>query len=97
MGKCLLLWCGLPNVQGVINGIHIDLLKSQGTFVEDYYYHKIKGYNIIAQVVINCNNFFINLFIGLPRNFKDSMVLPTFALYKQTKYNGLFEMVKDSN
>jgi hypothetical protein len=77
-----LLWCGLLNVQGVINGIYIDILKLEGAFVKDYYYHKTKGYSIITQIVINCNNFFINLFVGLPMNVKDSMVLHTFALYK---------------
>jgi hypothetical protein len=82
VGKLLLLWCGLPNVQGVINWIHIDILKLEGAYVEDYYYHQTKGYNIITQVVINCNKFYINIFVGLPRNVKDSMVLHTFALYR---------------
>ncbi len=84
MGKWLLLWCGFFSVQGVNDGIHIDILKPKGAFVEDYYYHKTKGYSTITQVVINCNKISINLFVGLPRNVKDSMVLRTFALYRQT-------------
>lgn len=52
VGKGLLLWCGFFSVQGVNDGIHLDILKPKGAFVEDYYYHKIKGYSIITQVVI---------------------------------------------
>jgi hypothetical protein len=59
MGKWLLLWCRFLNVQGVINKIQIDILKPEGAFVEDYYYHKIKRYRIITQVVINCNKFLL--------------------------------------
>jgi hypothetical protein len=84
------------SVQGVNDGIHINILKPKSVFVEDYYHHKTKGYSIITHV-INCNKFSINLFVGLPRNVKDSMVLRTFVLYRQTQYNGLFDMVKDSN
>ncbi len=83
----MLLWYGFPNVQGVIDGIHIDILKFQGAFVKDYYYHKTRGYSIITQVVVNCNIFFINLFVGHPRSVKDSKVLHTFVLYTQAQYN----------
>jgi hypothetical protein len=82
VGKLLLLCCGLHNVQVVINWIHIDILKLEGAYVEDYYYHKTTGYSIITQVVINCNKFYTNIFVGLPRNVKNSMVLHTFALYR---------------
>jgi hypothetical protein len=91
----VMVW--LHNVQGVINGTHIDILKPQGAFVKDYYYHKTRGYSIITRVVVNCNKFFINLFVGLPRSVKDSKVLCTFALYRQAQYNGLFEMAISFN
>jgi hypothetical protein len=46
--------CGIPSVQGAMNGTHISIVKPQGAFVEDCYYHKI-GVNIMAQFVIDCN------------------------------------------
>jgi len=92
-----LLWYGLHNVQGVIDGTHIDILKPQGAFVKDYYYHKTRGYSIITQVVVNCSKIIINLFVSLPRSVKDIRVLPTFALYKQAQFNDLFEMARNFN
>jgi hypothetical protein len=47
--------CGLPCVQGAINGTHLSILKPQRAFVEDYYYHKTGGYNIMAQCVVDYN------------------------------------------
>jgi hypothetical protein len=35
-------------VQGAIDGTHISILKPQGDFVEDYYYHNTSDYNIVA-------------------------------------------------
>jgi hypothetical protein len=43
--------CGLLNVQGTIDYTHLSILKPQHVFAEDYYYHKISGYNIMAQCV----------------------------------------------
>jgi hypothetical protein len=45
--------CGLCSVQGAINDTHLFILKPQRAFVEDYYYHKIGGYNIMAQCVVD--------------------------------------------
>jgi hypothetical protein len=42
------LWCGLPNVQGVIDGTHLLISKPFMPFLEDYYYFKYGGYSIIA-------------------------------------------------
>jgi hypothetical protein len=67
--KCLISWpqgltmiiimkefkqrCGLPSMQGVIDGIHISIVNSQSSFTENYYYHKIGGYNIVVQAIIH--------------------------------------------
>jgi hypothetical protein len=42
------LWCGLPSVQGAIDGIHLLISKPFMPFLEDYYYFKYGGYSIIA-------------------------------------------------
>lgn len=43
-------WCGLPNVQGAIDGTHISIVKPS----TDYYYHKFGGYNVVAQAIVDC-------------------------------------------
>jgi hypothetical protein len=45
--------CGLPSVHGAIDGTHIQIFKPKTTFLEDYYYHKIGGYSVVAQTIIN--------------------------------------------
>jgi hypothetical protein len=39
------------NVTSAIDDIHIVISKPFGAFVEDYYYHKIGGYSIVAQAM----------------------------------------------
>jgi len=45
--------CGLPNVRGVINGTCISITKFDGGFIKDYYYHKTRGYSIVAQIMVD--------------------------------------------
>ncbi len=45
--------CGLPNIKGVINGTHISITKPQGGFIKDYYYHKTRGYSVMAQIMVD--------------------------------------------
>jgi hypothetical protein len=46
-------WCVMPSVVDAIDDSHIAITKLSGAFAEDYYYHKTKGYNIVAQVVVD--------------------------------------------
>jgi hypothetical protein len=46
-------WCGMPNVMGVINGTHISITKPFGAYSKDYFFHKIRRYNVVAKVVVN--------------------------------------------
>jgi hypothetical protein len=61
-------FCNLPNVQGAINGTHFSIAKFINLFNENYYYHKIGGYNIVCQIVIDKKETFIDLFLGLLNN-----------------------------
>jgi len=90
-------WCGLPNVNGVINGTHILILKPQTFFLEDYYYHKISDYSIIPQIVIDCNKKFLDYCIGMSSRVNDSKVLRKFTLYWQVQFHGLFDINKGVN
>jgi hypothetical protein len=44
-------FCGLPNIQGAIDGTHFSISKLLGPFSEDYFYHKTSYYSIMCQVV----------------------------------------------
>jgi hypothetical protein len=39
--------CGMPSVMGAIDGTHICIAKPIGVFLEEYYYHKTEGYNML--------------------------------------------------
>ncbi len=45
--------CGMPSVMGAIDGTYICIAKPIGVFLEDYYYHKTEGYNIVAHDVVD--------------------------------------------
>jgi len=46
--------------------LFISIIKPQvGGFAKKYYYHKTRGYSIVAQVIINCNKTIMNNFLGL--------------------------------
>jgi hypothetical protein len=38
-------WCGLPNVQGAIDGTHIFIV-NPFAYPKDYYYRKSNGYSV---------------------------------------------------
>jgi hypothetical protein len=56
-------WCGLSSVQDDINVTHFFVL-TLCIFVENYYYYKIRVYNIGAQCVVDCNKKLINVLWG---------------------------------
>lgn len=87
-------WCGLFNMQGVTNGTHVLISKPFIPYPQDYYYHKSKGYSMVAQVMVDSNKKFIDIFIGLPRNANNSQALK-FGLYQQAQYHVLFFQTKD--
>jgi hypothetical protein len=50
-------WCGLPLVQGAIDGTHISISKPIH-FPEDYFYHKIRWVFHSSHVVVDCKKRF---------------------------------------
>jgi hypothetical protein len=64
-------WHGLPSVHGTIDGMHIFISKPNITFVEDCYYHKIRGYSIVPQGVMDVKRRFTKIFIGLLGSIND--------------------------
>jgi hypothetical protein len=57
-------WCGIPPMQGAIDATHISIVQPT-SHVENYYYHKTYGYNIVAKMITNCNKKFTNMFANL--------------------------------
>jgi hypothetical protein len=80
----------MPSVMNAIDEIHNAITKPSSVFVEDYFYHKTKGYNIIAKVVVNNQKRYV--YVKLPKNVNDSRVLKEYWLYKCVMQGGLFDM-----
>jgi len=78
-----------PSVQGAIDGTHISIVKSILCH-ENYYYHKLDGYSLVAQVVVDYKKKFTNVFVGFPRNLNDSRVLHKSTLYRKVENHVLF-------
>lgn len=72
-------WYSLPSIHGAIDCTHVDI-KKPPHFSEDYYYYKIVGYSIVAQVVIDCKKQFTSFFIGLRRFVNDTRISHHSAL-----------------
>jgi hypothetical protein len=62
----------LPNVHGAIDGIHFAISRPISPFCENYYYHKIRAYNAICQIVFDDKKQFIDIFVRRPRSVNDS-------------------------
>lgn len=71
----------LPNVHGAIDGIHFAISRPISPFCENYYYHKIRAYNVVCQIVFDDKKQFIDIFVGWPRSVNDSWVLWKSNLY----------------
>ncbi len=73
-------WCGLPYVQGTIDGTHSAITKPIGAFATCFYYFKIRDYNIIAQIIVDCNQKFKVLYVSLLGSNNDSCVMKISTL-----------------
>jgi hypothetical protein len=68
------LWCGLPNVQGAVDGTHLFISKPFMPFLEYYYYFKFGGYSIVIKVVVDCKKRFTDICVGMLGSVNDSCV-----------------------
>jgi hypothetical protein len=84
-------WCQMPRVVGAIDCTHIHLVKPRISYAEDYYYHKIGGYSIIAQAVVDSRKRFINLFVGMPGSTNDSHKLRHSGLYANVQQRRILD------
>jgi len=74
--------CGLPSMQGAIDGCHFKIVKPTSAFVVDYFYHKTRGCSIIAQAMVdNRKQFNIHLVVRMLGSVNDVKVLWKSTLY----------------
>jgi hypothetical protein len=59
-------------------------------FVENYFYHKTKGYNIIVEVMVSNQKRYV--YVKLPKNVNDFHVLKEYWFYNCVMQGGLFDM-----
>ncbi len=85
-------WFSVPNMINVIDDIHIVITKPSYAFVKHCFSHKTWNYSIVAQIVVDNQERFINVYVGLPRSLNDSHVLMKFKLYRCALHQNLFDM-----
>jgi hypothetical protein len=90
-------WCRLHYVQGTIDGTHIGITKPIVVFATYYYYLKTRDYNIVAQIIVDCNQKFINVYVGLFGLINDSCATKQSTLYKCMKYKVLLDNYKGTS
>jgi hypothetical protein len=66
-------------MQGTIDGMHIPMSQPFGPFCENYFYHKIIGYNHVC----DHRKHFTVIYVGLPSLVNDSHVLHNYGFYAQ--------------
>ncbi len=65
----------------------MNLITYQNPFSKNYYFHKIKGYFVVAQTTVYYEKQFTNTFVGMFGNVKDICV---WTLFKKPQLHGLF-------
>ena len=82
--------CGLPGVVRAIDGTHISISKPRESPI-DYFYFKSGGYSLNCQAVVDSNNRFLDLFLGMPGSTNDSRVLCRSTLYHRRMHGSLWD------
>ncbi len=85
-------WCGMPNVMGAINDTHISITKPFGVYSNDYFFHKIRGYSVVAQMVLDNQKRFMDVYVGLLGSVNDFGVLKKSRLYQCAIHGVFFDM-----
>jgi hypothetical protein len=85
-------WSSVPNMIDVINNIHIAITKPTCAFVKHYFSHKTWNYNIVAQIVVDNQERFIDVYVGLLGSLNGSHVLMKFRLYCCALHRNFFDM-----
>lgn len=70
--------------------MHIWIVKSS-TYSKDYYYHKIGGYSVVAQVVVDCKKMFTYVFVVFQEMWMMQAFYTSFHYTKMPNTTCLFE------
>ncbi len=86
--------CGSPSLQGPLM-VHIFLSpKLMEFYVKITFITKTIGYSVVCQAIVDDQNQFTNIFVGLPRSVNDSRVLRRSTIYYFAQSQGLFNANK---
>jgi hypothetical protein len=80
-------------MQGIIDDTHVLITKFVIPSLEDYYYHKSKCYSMVAQVVIDSNDYYLMFSLVCHKMSMTPHILRS-RLYQQFQYNGVFDPSK---
>jgi hypothetical protein len=85
-------WSGVLSMIDVINDIHIAITKPSCSFVKHCFSHKTWNYSIVTGVVVDNQERFIDVYVGLLKSLNDSHVLTKFRLYRCALHGIFFDM-----
>jgi hypothetical protein len=68
-------WCILPNLQYT----HHLIIKPIA-YEEDYYYHKIDGYNTVPQAIVDCNKRYMTICVSHLGKGENTLRCPSFSV-----------------
>jgi hypothetical protein len=68
---------------GAIDGTHISIPKPSNVYSKNYFFHKTRGYNVVAQAVVDSQKRFMDVYVGLLRSVNDSCVIKKSKLYQR--------------
>ncbi len=75
-------WCGMLSKMGALDGTHISIAKPYNVYYKDYFFHKTRGYSVVAQAVVDSQKRFMDVYVGLLGSVNDSCVLKKSKLYQ---------------
>jgi hypothetical protein len=82
----------MPNVMGAIDGTHISIAKPFGAYSKGYFFHNIRRYNVVAQVMVDNQKRFMDVYVGLPRNVLNYHVSRKSKLCQCAIHKGFFHI-----
>jgi len=85
--------CDMLNMMGAIDGTHISIAKPSSVYSKDYFFHKTRGYNVVAQTMVDSQKRFMDVYVGLLRSVNDFCVLRKSKLYPRAIHKVSFTLL----
>jgi len=82
---------GLPFVHSTIDVMRVRIYKPKGPFIGDYYYIKLKLYNMQFQGIVDFKKFH-DTFVGMSGSMNDAWIFQISSLYQKAMNGELFHV-----